>query len=544
MKRFWVLGTWSAPFILATSAWVLTYGAAPQFDAERLRSLAKLPMINLGSGFGAETELGFTLAGEPLDPNLRTSERKLSWLEGQLKTGPRNAEALIELGTLQQRTGATNEAQRNLAKATVILREEIQNAPTNGWLRAQLGRTLLLQGSVESGEELLEGATAMSPKDWRCWNALAASSFADATQILSPTNAEVTTHEDLARVRSTARPDLSTEQRAQALKHYQQAKRCYDQAVAAAPEKVEPRKERMLFLLHSSQTLEPALYPDERPGGSDRAAPMPPAALADLIKAASLTTNDVYAIGMAALFTAMSDLARQNPQLMVAPDRWSALSDSAKAYVRASMTRLEGFAGCGNPLTEAGSAAALGVLQFMVMGDTANAEENLRRAERLDPTAQKPWESLYMILAITGRWDAVIQLCLDRLKDSPSAWLHFLTAKAYQQQGNWSETRRHLLAGLTLEKGHLACRLGLAALDLRRHDPESLQEAERIFADLVKSGMWSAPPEQVIEFEYLHGIYFGLAGNREEAIHHFRRLMEVQRQNERFKEAYDAVGRY
>ena len=72
--------------VLAIAACTLAQAAAPQFDAERLRSLAKLPMINLGSGFGADTEAGFTLTGEPLDPTWRSPSNRLAALGEKLKT--------------------------------------------------------------------------------------------------------------------------------------------------------------------------------------------------------------------------------------------------------------------------------------------------------------------------------------------------------------------------------------------------------------------------------------------------------------------------
>jgi tetratricopeptide (TPR) repeat protein len=523
----------------------VAYAAAPKFDAERLRSLAKLPTVNLQIGFDILTELGFTLSGEPLDlSKLKPPSARVAELRKALTGDERDAERLSDLAGLYMKLGATNDAQAVRTKAAGYFRDRLKAESGHGWWRSQLGRVLLASGQAEEGEKLLQSATELTPRDWQCWEAWGEMFASRALAVLSVTNLEVTIQDGATLNRTTSHPNLTAAEREKARHCYDEAKRCYDQAVAVAPDNIEVYTARMCFRWLATQLLEPILDPTETPKGPVAALAMPSNVLADLKKVAALTTNDVYAIGMAALFDALSDLARQSPQDFAPPQNWSALSESSRNYVRQAMSRLEKLGENPDRATAAGAWASLGVLQFMIVHDVREAESSLRRAVALHPEADKPWDALCLVLVSSGRWEDLASLGKERLKQKPSALVRLMLAKACDRLGNTSETEKQLRAGLELEPGHVQCRLGLIALKLRQPtDDGVLTQIGQAMADMQKSGIWQAPIEQQMDYELLHGIYFALAGQREEAVRHFRRLLDSNPQNETFQQAYEAVGR-
>jgi tetratricopeptide (TPR) repeat protein len=531
--------------LLVLASTSLARAAAPRFDAERLRSLAKLPMANVEVGFNVFAEEGFTFGGEPLDlSKLKPPAEKAVELRKLLRGEDQDAERLYQLAGLYLKTGATNEARTALDQAGEYFRNRIKAAPTNGWERAQLGQVLIALGQSDEGEKLLQAGTELSPKDGRCWGALGDWHAARAAAALSATNLEVMVQDGVSLRRSTAPPSLSSTERERARRSYQEAKRCYDQAVAVAPDSIDAYTHRLTFRWLAAQLLEPALAEtDQGSHGPLSALGMPTAALADLKRVAELTTNDVYAIAMAAFFDGLSDVSRHSPQQFMSEGGWSALSESSRQYVRQAMSRLEKLAESTDRAVAAGARAAIGVLQLTIVHSTSEAESNLRQAVALNPRAEKPWEALSLVLVSSDRWEDLVALGKERLKQKPSARICFMLAKAYERLGNRTETERQLRGGLELSPGDMSCRLGLVALQLQQATEDStLAQIGQAMAELQKQGIWQAPVQQQMDFELLHGLYFALAGQREEAVHHFRRLLEVAPQNDTYTEALQAVG--
>ncbi len=64
-----------------------------------------------------------------------------------------------------------------------------------------------------------------------------------------------------------------------------------------------------------------------------------------------------------------------------------------------------------------------------------------------------------------------------------------------------------------------------------------------VMRDLEQNLIRTAPPEQALQFAFIHGIFFALVGNRAESASHFRRLLAADPENKEYQAAYDPLGR-
>ncbi len=70
-----------------------------------------------------------------------------------------------------------------------------------------------------------------------------------------------------------------------------------------------------------------------------------------------------------------------------------------------------------------------------------------------------------------------------------------------------------------------------------------LKHSGQAMVEVQRARIWQAPLRQQLDYELLPGLNFALAGQREEAVRHFRRWLEAAPENETFREAYDAVSK-
>jgi len=267
--------------------------------------------------------------------------------------------------------------------------------------------------------------------------------------------------------------------------------------------------------------------------------------VADLKQAANLAADDPYVIGMAAFFQAMSSLPKDVPKASksLKDGVWPFLPDASRTYVQEAMSRLEHLSRTGDPTTAAGALPALGVLQLLMQHDRAAAEENLRRSTELRPDADGPWEVRTVLGARSNRWRDRVTLCEERLKAKDSARFRMILAKLHEQRGKTEEVEKQVQAAVKLAPDNLLANTALAALRLRQATTaEALTQVGEMMARVKQSMFAGASQDDQCSFEFLHGLYFGLAGNWARARDHFRRLREVSPSEATYREAYEALG--
>ena len=535
--------------IFVLSALWTAQAAAPKYDPEKLRSLVKLPVIRLEMGFGLDRQLGFTFGGEPLDlSKLKPPATRIAELRKEIGGGAPDAERFSELAGLYAKLNDQAQSQAAWKRSIQLFREQVRDNPKQGWLRSQLGKALLGADQRAEGENLLRDAVALAPEDWRCWEALGGFLASQAFDVLDATNSLAMS----AGIGRSLRPSgshlaASPERRAKARALCDEARSCYDKAVSVGPLEPGAYQARVCFRWAGTQLLYLLIEPERTADSPPSQSLFPAEAVADLNQVAKLTTNDAYAIGMAASVEATKAMSSIPKEAMSSNDIrergfWPFLPDSARTYVREAMSRLEQLGRNEDKAIAGGALAALGGLQLIVRRDPVAAKTNLRRSTELRPAADCPWELLGLVLVQSERWQDLAALGEERLKSKDSVRYRIVLAKAYERLGKTTEVEKHVQAALKLAPNDLLANTALAALRLKHATDDALAQVGEMMAQLKQSAFKAAPQEQQMGFEFLHGLYFGLAGNREEAASHFRRLREVNPDEATYREAYDALG--
>jgi len=523
------------------------HAAEPKYDPEKLRSLVKLPKMTLDFGFAVNSTLGFTLGREPLDLNkLKPPAERIAELRKDMSGGVRDAERYAELGLLYVKLHDAAQAQATRKRAVELFREQVKDDPKKGWLRSELGNALLAADQMVEGENLLRDAVALSPEDWRCWEALGDFLESRAFATLGVTNVGVLYEEIQRGLRVPGSNTASSpDRRAKARAFWDEAAHCYDKAVAVGPGEIGAYQARIVFRGALKKLLDLLIEPERSADVATKQQFVSPEVRADLKEAARLTTDDAYAIGMAAFFEAMMNAPKGAADSSGSFKRgfWLFLPDSSRAYVREALSRLEQLGRNEDKNTAGAALTALGGMQLLVQGDPVAAEDNLRRATRLRPAADTAWEMFGLLLVQSERWSELAALGEEHVKSKDSVRYRIGLAKIYEKLGKPAEVEPQVQAALKLAPDDLLANTASAAMRLKRAtDEAAVAEVGQMMNKVKQTVFKAAPKEQQVGFEFLHGLYYGLAGNRQEAASHFRRLREADPDESDYRDAYDALG--
>lgn len=538
-----------ASILTIALALVMANGAAAQsVEKARLRQLARLPTITFDFGFYYSSTRGFLIGAAKPDVNAEIRE-----LRQTLNGDRRDALRYFQLGKLYEEAKDSARAAKAYARSVALYRQQIRSRPRDGRLLAQFGKALSAAGRQAEAETTLRRAVKITPAHWEGWAALGKFLTDRAWLALWGGQAGSWKPEAGSDYRNLTAPVLphtpSSKDIAQAQKLLDEARVCFDKAVAVSPQAPEPYTERANFRAFGQNLLQSILR--EINAGNRSLADvlqslslrlpyemLTPDAVSDFRQAARLSPNDFRAITTAVLVEMYAFIAHHGMSSSSEGDVWSTLSPHIKQVIRAAMSRLERITHQRDRRKVVGAAESLGFLQF-IAGDTRRAERSLRRALTLAPSDTHIWELLTGVMVESGRYKALTPLLIKRLKHRETVRDRLLLARVYVRSRQFKKAEEQVQAALKREPGDFMANLTLAALLLRRSEDETaLQQAgER----LIKAGVAlnnTRTHVNLPDYLLLRGIYLALTGDLEGA----RLLLEqVLGYNKADKEAGEAL---
>lgn len=526
------------PLALSTAA------RAQEVDRSKLRQLLRLPSMTVGYVIGFSGKRGFQFLDEKVDVAAEIGEVRKT-LRGDARDAPRYR----KLGSLYGELRDEERSREALRQAATLYRQRVQSKPKDGRLHAMLGETLSAIQEVEEAEVVLRRAVQLSPTESTGWAQLAWLLVGRAERTLLGTEVGDIpgTYEGLLHriIQKPPTPD----QAAGAQRYLDEARNCFDQAVAATPREPEIYVQRGLcrswsgFVQGILQVLreEPKVPLHMRGAESFMNLALSPEALADFQHAARLRPNDYRSIATAALFELITYTTRPRERPAVPSLRpWDALPQKAQSSLRTSLDRLQVLAQRTNKAAAAGAAEALGAFQA-ALEDRAEAEKNLRRALALDPARDRAWEILTALLLKDHRFEELAELGERRTETYDSVRIRILLAKIDAARNQLDRSEANIRAALKLAPQDVTANVAYAVLLMKREDsPMILREAgDHLLKAVEGSRGQSLTRSQSFDYRLTTAIYLALAGKEQEAVLRLERLLEELPEN---PEAREALG--
>jgi tetratricopeptide (TPR) repeat protein len=156
---------------------------------------------------------------------------------------------------------------------------------------------------------------------------------------------------------------------------------------------------------------------------------------------------------------------------------------------------------------------------------TAKMLEHLRRTVRLDPSRERAWDLLTVILLDKKETDEALTVARRRIEFKDNAHNRFLLAKVYAASNQFDKAAEELRAGLKNNSKDLNCHLGLIALVLKRDDERALQDARKRFAVIAPRMKEEKNKQCWLSYFLLRGIHYGLCDRPDWAREWFKQVL-------------------
>lgn len=462
--------------------------AAPRRGKQRLRELVVLPTLHLHFDFGWTFQGGkWALAQEQELP------AEIARARSEFQEKPTDLPRLLELACLLDRDGQTNEAMALYESAVQLGRKRADQHPQDGLTLTGLAEALAALGKRDEAENLFHKAVLISSNQWKCWVGLGEFLNDRSFRSLCP-ETSLKSASARANLSSTRLPERRPAPEAIELSGNlrREAARCFDRAVALAPQNADAFIARAGFQCMSNWDqllIQQARGSDEIEGRALQLALFPKAAIPDLERAEKLRPNDYRLISSVAYFHWVNALIRGNSDALT-PNN---LPDATRRSIRESMTRLENLADESNAKTAAGALEHLGFLR-MTYGDSTTAATDFRRAVKLDPSREGSWEMLLAVSLQVASPQELTKLCELRLKSKESARNRLLLAKLLAKQGKFDDATAQAKLALRTEPDNVVARLMLLALAMRQSTDDNLPLSVAKDLDSANKALAAMPP--------------------------------------------------
>lgn len=542
-----VARAWLATLVLVILGLLLPRpagGAVAASPAERLQALTRLPQVSFSTGITFDPLHGYVLlrAG---GGRLTEVEDLRKALTGDAADAPRYARLAAVLGEL----GEDSLAARARGQAIALYRQQGAGESLEPGPAAAFARVLIDDGQREEAERVLRRVAEAAASDWRCRSLLARLLALQALRALLPVEATGPELPLLSRILDDPeRRHLNPAGAEPARRLLVEATRLATRAVDLAPSEPEPllaanaaaTSRRFVEVLLSTPPAG-----DEGLVAASRAL-FHAEALPDLRKAARLKPQDPELWGVLAMLEVLSEAflrGLRDAGELITREVWSGLPDGARKAVREAMTRLETIGQGADPRVSSDGLATLGLFQFFVIRDTAGGVATLRQATARDPANGDAWETLTFALAFSKQFDALLEVCQDRVKHQDNLRSRILLAKAFEKTGRLEEMyaevagaqRRHAESLL----GNLA--LGAALLKVDRTEAGRAR-ALQFIAKATRLAGDQATGDPMIEVLFQRGLFFALTGQHAVARAEFQRLLNLAPGHPDATEALQALG--
>lgn len=521
----------------------LLHAAVPASGRARIEQLTRLPQVSFTTGLSFHPIRGYTLMTAE-GAQVRDIEELRRRLVGNASDAPLYAQLADRLAEL----GEGRLSDQALARAAELYRQQGAEDSQDADLVAGYAKVLQTQGRAAEAERLLRQAVQSAPDRWRPQALLAQVLAGTALRTIIPSepgNPEMSWADSLLTGGAGFKPEPAAAEQARRL--LAEALALADRAVQAGPDQAEAYTARAV--VRASQRLLDTILAPADPAGEHRPrlsqALFHPQTLPDLRRAAELSAEDPQAWGCVAwleVLAAACQLGDCAPEALLRRELWAVLPDHTRAAVRAVLARLERLGQDAEPRRASSALAVAGLLQFFLVGDVSGGQASLRRAVALDPSNGNAWETLTFALAFSRQFDALLEVCRQRIEHRDTPRNRLLLAKALEKNQQLdallkeAETtqRQHpenLLANLTLG----AALLKVDRTDLgRARALQYLAKATRLAGD-------KPPAELAAELLFQRGLWLALDGQIEKAREQFRRLLEIAPGHEEAMEALKAI---
>jgi tetratricopeptide (TPR) repeat protein len=516
-------------------AWLLTVlvarGVTPDVGKDRLRNLVKLPTITFQADWTFDPERGFALGSEAQDVRAQIAD-----LLSGLKDDVSDARDEEKLGELYEAVGEGQDAEKSWTLAAEFYRQRAGSQSDDGVLLAEFGRSLEGAGKLVEAESVLRRAVRAAPNEWRCRVALGRFLDREARRsVLAAASADGASGKPSATGVSLAQGRMD------------EAGDCFDRAVALAPAEPEVWFRRGMHRCLRKMVLNEIRFAR---GDDDTIADIfegcfSPESLADLQHAARLSPDDYQLIGATALFEIYTITDRKRQAAL--PFSWEALPGKTQDSLRGAMAQLDNLSQNGNPRTAAGALEVLGILEGPVLHEPNRCIASLRRALAIQPSREHAWEVLVATLAQGHRYDELLAVCEEQVKQTNSARTHLLLAKAYEKLKQWDDSEVAARMAASEDGDEFSADLSLAALLLKRSgtDDTALPEADE-WLKRSETALNKTPPllrnrEQVIDLTLTRGIYYALTGEMDTARKFVQTVIERDKNNKLARDILSAM---
>ncbi len=528
---------WLPWLLLLVLAATPARAAGPETGKEKLRQLARLPRITINAGMGFDAKRGFIMMSEPSDP-----PAEIAALQKELG-GSGDAERHFRLAELYYEIKADKQAETNLSQAVALFRRQAELQPQAGLVRARLGAALALQKKDDEAVSVIRAAVRLAPTEWKCQVALGKVLNAHATDLLmmeAGKDAKPAQAMDL--FAAIIGRKLTPAQLAELRQSTQEAARCFDRAVALAPQEPEVYLQRGVALGLRSYLDKAIAFAngEEKDPAVVAKAMFTTESQADFLQVTRLRPKDYRAIAIAAWLEAMIQLVQAGKSPASDGPPWSVLPDKSRRSITAALAQLENLAQDPDARLAAGAAEAMALFEVMILGNQPKALASLRRAVALDPAREQSWDMLTGLLAgEPGTSGELLSVCEARVKKKDSARNRIMLAKACAESKQLDKAEAQVRAALKQEPRDFTANLALAALLLKQKDDGALAQAARRL-DMLDQ-IQERDGQQTLDLILTRSIHLALMDDVEAARKVLRQVLATDKDNEEAKEIMAAL---
>jgi internalin A len=542
---------------------------AAEINKSRLRELAKLPTITFEFGVKFSTSDGFVMGGRKPD-----YLAEIARIRKDLTGDDRDAERYLRMGVLYAKLDRGREAKEASQKAVDLCRQQAKAHPDDMSRLALLGEALVCDNQGEEGEALLRRAVKTAPKEWRAWLVLGKRvDDRAAGEIVGdmPLSAHFIGGKAMLKIfEKKPQPEKIAGWRSL----HEEALRCFERAVALAPRETRPYVYRAGSIFKAG-LVEAGLQSERGKQVDLMKKVLTPAYASDLRTIARLSADEPSAVGTAIILEIMYcfskgafdrsainklsayEMEEHDPSLV------DCLEHPSRDFVRWGMDRLEQLTKCSDEKIAADASENLAWILMFIHKPQEDMREDgppifeaaykkaipkiiecLRRTVRLDPTCERAWDFLTFLLAEKASNEEALDVAKRRLKSKDNAHNRFLLAKLFADNKQFDFAEEQLRIGLNKDQDDLNCRLGLAAILLRREDAKALKSAEERLDKLEPLLKNNKSKEITNHYGLLRGIAAALNDNREGAKKKFNEIIQIDSENVTAKKALFYLGEW
>lgn len=526
---------------------------AGHVDKAKLRELAQLPRLSVGFCFSFSSLSGFGI-GEETDHSA-----EISRIQVQMKGDPSDAARYLLIGRHYGKLKRDKEMKEACSKAIAICRQQVSEHPDDMTWLARLGDALFYNDETNEAERLLRRVIGEAPNEWRGWLGLAKivddqsfrPIFGDKPWSYRFRGEKIVSSELMER-----KPTET--QIAEMRRLWQDARSYYDHAVELAPrDEAQPCIHRIIANW-THALIEAGLRTIKGERSNALAASLTPESIRDLRRVASLSPDDPKTIGMAMFWNELACFYHKKLDMRALLSWWAdhlvggnrtlvdVLPEDTRTFVKWCMDRLEQLTKHSDQFTAAAASELLAEQLVMIecVGESKNVlwpfsakdrqttekiQGYLRRAVQLDPSRQRGWELLIALLETENKNDDAIAAACEWIAIQDNAHNRLILAKTYAYAKRFDEAGEALRAGLRIDPKDLNCLLGQIALELRRGDAQSLQEAGEQLAAIAPQITEEKSEQHERDYLLLNGIHFALTDHPDRARAAFRRVLQMKK---------------